>query len=381
MSRTNRQRSTWGCIQRMGTAKYRVRWMGDEGDGTGYRRRSATLHCSRKEARAFLSAKEARHGEERCTPTLGEAHDRWWMPEAVERLQSGDLARNTFDLYAVIWRKHIEPTWGGTQVDAIRPVEVQDWLLTLTRWNAVNAKSLAGAVADRAVLLGLADSNPFRRPYRMPRAVEEREKAVWKLSEVKSAMDALRGTCLEVPAILCGLGSCRVGEACAVRADEVSVSVEANGMRIARVPICRQLVKRNNDIQEALKNPQSVRPVCIPEPWSLRLDEIAKERRANGLHWLNDDGTGQPVPRARIQRQWGAMFRDGKPLSGFTKIPMRNLRNSWETFMRWELNVAPDLIDSMMGHVVPGARGKNYDRPDENAYSSTCAKAYRGEFI
>lgn len=377
MPRRRRLRSTWGSNEDAGNGKRRLRFWADLGDGRGYMRHSITIEGTRRDGGDVLAELRVAHRRDapRTKPaTVRDAYLLWWLPEASERLETGNLAQATYNLYSTMWRLYIEPTWGEKQIDAIRPMDVQEWLLGLTHWNAVNAKSLAGSIAEKAVIMDAAKTNPFRRDYRMPKGGETREKAVWKLETVHSACAALRGTAVEIPAILCGFGSCRVGEASAVRPDEVDLTDEG-GMMVARIPISRQLVKEGV-VKDELKNPQSVRTVCIPEPWSVRVAEIARERMADGLPWLNDDGTGQPVPRMRMQRAWNSQFKEGAALSEYQRIPMRNLRNSWETYMRWELGVAPDIIDSMMGHAGKGVRERHYDRPVADMYAQVCADAF-----
>lgn len=375
------QRSSWGTNEPAARKGYRrLRYWADKRDGRGYRRCSETIRGSKRAGDARLAELRLLHASDTGSPTLGRIYADWWLPEARERLAEGDLAQATFDLYATVWKNTVSPAWAGVAVADIAPLDVQSWLMGLTKWNAVNGKSLAGAVADKAVLLGMIDSNPFKRPYRMPRAGEVRERGIWMLEQVESAAAALEGTALEVPAILAGLASCRVGEACAARADEVTVTTEANGVRVARVPIVRQLVKRGETVTERLKNPQSARTVCVAGRWADRIGEIARLRLSDGLIWLNDEGTGRPVPRSRVQRLWGESFAEGGPLAELPRIPLRNLRNSWETLMRWELRVDPDMIDSMMGHAGKGVRIRNYDRPTEDVYADICARAFAGEF-
>ena len=371
------QRKSWGSNSPAARKGYRrLRYWADLHDGRGYRRCSETVAGGVRAGDRRLAELMTIHADDSGSPTLGRVRADWWLPEAQDRLLSGELALNTYKLYETVWRVSIEPRWGDVPVSDIEPMDVQEWLMTLTKWNAVNGKSHAGAVADKAVLLGMLDSNPFKRPYRMPKTGDVRERGVWTLSQIEDACRALRGTAAEVPAILCGLGSCRVGEACAAVAGEVAVSTEANGVRVARIPITRQLLKQGGGVTDRLKNPQSERTVCVAGEWADRIAEIADERERDGLIWLNDDGTGVPVPRQRLQLFWGRLFNSGRPLAGLPRIPLRNLRNSWETFMRWELKVEPDMIDSMMGHAGKGIRIKHYDRPTEDAYAEVCAEAW-----
>lgn len=371
-------RNDWGSNDSAGRGKRRLRFMADMHDGRGYRRCSKTIRGTRKDGAEELARLWVLHGSDAPSTTIGRAFIEWWLPDARARLEDGDLAKNTFDLYLSIWRNHIEPRWAACEIDAIRPVEVQEWLSGLSKWNAVNCKSLASSIAEFAITMEVASKNPFARKYRMPRAAEERSKAIWDLSQVSESMDRLKGSDLMVPVALCALGSCRVGEGCAVRADEVAATTE-HGMTIARAPIVRQLM-RSGEVSDKLKNKQSVRTVCVPEPWSIWIIEKAERTVRSGLTWLNDDGTGSPVSRSRLKCLWADAFGARGALAGMPRITMQNLRSTWETFMRWELGVDPDIVDSMMGHAGTNIRTKHYDRPLPDVYAETCALAHQGAF-
>lgn len=373
-----KHRSDWGSNEPAGRGKRRLRFMADMHDGRGYRRCSKTIRGTRKDGAAELARLWTVHARDAPSATLGRVYLEWWLPDAEDRLREGDLAQNTFDLYKSLWRNHIEPRWGSVEIDSIRPTDVQEWLLTLSKWNAINCRVLAGSIVEKGITMEVADRNQFARKYRIPRAAEERSKAIWNLSQVSEAMERLKGSELMVSVALCALGSCRVGESCAVRADEVQITME-HGMAVARVPIVRQLM-RTNEISDKLKNKQSERTVCIPEPWSLWIGEKADEVIGRGLTWLNDDGAGYPVSRPRLKSQWADAFASRGALSGLPRVTMQNLRSTWETFMRWELGVDPDMVDSMMGHAGANVRTRHYDRPLPDMYAETCALAHQGAF-
>ena len=69
------------------------------------------------------------------------------------------------------------------------------------------------------------------------------ESAVYTKDEVDIMLENLRGSVLEVPAILMGCGSCRVGEACGAKLDDCR-EVEHNGHLYVVVNIDKQLVER-----------------------------------------------------------------------------------------------------------------------------------------
>lgn len=86
-----RQRSTWGSIARLGRDRYRLRWWEDvDGD---YARRSEVVRGSRRAAERRLAEirasldETAPHGRPRARRrlTVGEAYERWWLPDARDR--------------------------------------------------------------------------------------------------------------------------------------------------------------------------------------------------------------------------------------------------------------------------------------------------------
>jgi hypothetical protein len=56
--------------------------------------------------------------------------------------------------------------------------------------------------------------------------------------------------------------------------------------------------------------------------------------------------------------------------------PFRNLRNSWQTWMRWEVGLPPYYIEPLMGHKVRGVTGQHYDRPTPEVLAAAVARAY-----
>ena len=367
------QRSSWGTNAPAMRKGYRtLRYWANTGDGKGYRRHCLTVRGSKRHGDEVLRDLWKKYSDQCPSATMGRAYEQWWLPEAERRLEAGELAQNTMNLYLSTWRNHIAPRWGNESIDDIRQADVQEWLLSLSKWSASVAKSLASMIVRRAEMMERARRNPFDRSYAMPSKIEKRPKAIWSLEQMARAVSAAEGTVLYIPLVLCGLGSCRLGEGCAVQASEVSLTVE-HGMRVARVPITRQLLK--DGVSDTLKNKQSNRTVCIPEPWSVEVTRIAEENLSSGLHWLNDNGLGRPVSRAAIASAWSRFTVEGQE-----RITMQNLRNSWETFMRWELGVDPDLIDAMMGHAGKSIRTQHYDRPAPDVFAEICALAHQGRF-
>lgn len=374
------QRRSWGSNEPAARKGYRrLRFKADTGDGRGYMRRSKTIRGSKRDGDrelARLRVMYERQREDGPRPTFSQCWEQWYGPELDERLEAGTIRRRTVAVYRNQWANHVKPKWGDTLFTDVRPDDYQRWLLEHKNNQMARLSNvLVGNLVQCAVKHGVKGIEFRMVRYRLPpddRERRERNATVYSLDQVSSLVESLRGTIMEAPAILCGLGSCRVGEACAPSLDDVS-SMEVRGMRIALVRIDKQLSERGRTM-EPVKNEDSVRTVAIAEPWSLRILEIAERNRADGLTYLNDNGLCEPVGRAIIAQRWREFFRDGG--TDLPYLPMQKLRNSWQTFMRWELGIDGDKIDRMMGHAGGDVRAKYYDRPDEMLFAETVADAF-----
>ena len=376
------QRSSWGSNDPARRKGYRrLRFKADTGDGRGYTRHSKTIRGTKRDGDRELARLRVMYEQQReqgPRPTFSQCWEDWYAPELEARLADGTVRRRTVAIYRTQWTKRIRDRWGGTLFTDVDPDEYQKWLLAMpNKQTARLANVTVGNLVQCAVLHGVRGIEFKKVRYRLPKEDTMRKKEnarVYRLGEMARLMEDLRGTITEVPAILCGLGSCRVGEACAPSLADVS-SVDAGGMTVALVRIDKSLSERGRTM-EPVKSDDSVRTVAVPEPWSLRLLEVAGSNRDAGLAYLNDNGHGEPVARALVSQRWREFFRAGR--TELPYLPMQKLRNSWQTVMRWELGVDPDKVDRMMGHAGADVRAIYYDRPDEIVFAETVAKAFSG---
>ena len=359
-----RTRSTWGANEDAGNGRRRLRYWADLHDGRGYTRHSMTIVGSRRDGDETLARLRVEHSQDRPTPTLRQAWEAWYLPELRERVETGDMAPRSLTMYESTWRAHVCPAWGETPVTDIRPLAVQQWLMGMTTECARKSLSLLGRILAKCVMYEVVDHNVAREDYRTPRRAErEHSKDVYTLAELVDALDAVRGTPAYLPAIMSGLASCRPGEALGPLRAEVR-EVEAHGMTLAVVELRRQ-VDRYGHVSERLKTRSSERPVVVPEPWS-------RDVLAVGTEWLCDDGCGEPVGQLVVGRSWETALAE----AGLSPIPFRNLRNTWRTFMRWELGVPEDMVEAMMGHAGRNVGEVHYDRPRAEVFAATVADAW-----
>ena len=374
------QRNSWGSNDPARRKGYRrLRYTADIGDGKGYTRHSKTIKGSRRDGDSELSRLRVMYEDQRESgprPTFAQCWEQWYEPELRARLDNGTIRRRTVNIYRNQWELHISPRWGDVLFTDVDPDEYQKWLLARPNQQMARlANVTVGNLVQCAILHGVKGIEFKKIRYRLPvddRERRERNAMVYSLDQMSELVAAVRGTILEVPAILCGLGSCRVGESCAPTLGDVSETT-VDGMRLALVRIDKQLSERGRTM-EPVKNADSLRTVVIAGPWSDRLLEIAESNRAAGLSYLNDNGLGEPVGRAIISQRWREFFKKGK--TPLPYLPLQKLRNSWQTFMRWELGVDGDKIDRMMGHAGSDVRSRYYDRPDEVVFAETVARAF-----
>ena len=362
-----RARSTWGSNDDAGNGRRRLRYWADLHDGRGYVRHSMTIVGSRRDGDETLARLRVEHSQDRPTPTLRQAWEAWYLPDLMDRHDHGEASASTVSNYVNRWKVHVEPEFGALPVTDIRPLDIQAWLLSgMTASMARASLRLLHQVLDMCVRYEAMDGNPASARYRMPRGVERvRTRDVLTLAETVSAIEAARGTAAYMPAVLCGLASCRVGEAFGPRVDMGEVRrIDVCGMTVAVVDVTRQIDARGHELP-SLKTQHSERPVVVPEPWSADvLDQSGP--------WLCDDGCGGPVSRRAARDAWLAAC----DRAGVSPIPLQNLRNSWRTYMRWELGVPEDMLEAMMGHAGRNIGEMHYDRPREEVFAQTVADAW-----
>ena len=364
-------RSDWGSVTEIDRGKrYRLRWWQETPEG--YKRCSEVVRGTRRDACDRLAEIRLDHSRDAPCPTVGYAYKRWWLPRAEDRLDSGDLARNTFDNYATRWRRDVGPRFGDVPCDGVRPMDIQRWLDPMTQKPAVDSLALLRQVLDLAATYDVVGENVARRRYAMPRRHEDRKDGAYTLAELDAIARAAHGMRSEAAVILMCFGSCRTGESLGVRPSEVS-QARSHGLTLATALIVRQVQSDSSLSPDGvLKNPQSVRTVVVPPPWAARLLRLAADAASRGDAWLCDDGTGRPMCQNRLRIEWSAAVA----AAGLPARQPRSARRSWETYMRWDMRVERSMVEQMMGHALPGVTGAHYDRPDAARFVDVVAEAF-----
>lgn len=334
----------------MGPGKCRIRYMADTGDSRGFTRHSETVYGTRKQADEVIAQRRIEHSQDKPVPTLQRAYETWLIPEMEDKLKRDELRASTHTMYRRYWDCHVRPAFGSLLVSAIKPADIQEWLLGLKKSSANKTLILLKQVLDKCVMFETIQANPAAVSFRMPTAVTERNKEVFASRDLLKAIEAAKGTPAYYIAVLCGIGSCRVGEAMGVKAEDIKPYIY-KGKTLAVKELQRQYSAANT-VEDMLKTGNSKRPVIIPEPWS-------KEFLEAKSGWLIDKGNGKPISQYVMRNIW----HDALVAHDIDIIPLKNLRNSWKTIMRWELKVDADYVERMMGHAGKNVGEIYYDRP------------------
>ena len=368
-----RMRSTFGNVQRIDRDHYRLRWW--ELIGGEYKRRSETVRGTRREAERRLaeiraSLDETARGPRRAVPTVGECYERWALPSMLRQVEEGRCAASTQRMRESSWRTAVAPRWAGVKVTDVRALDIQRWLDSMTEKPAVRALALLRAVLDQAALYEAVEVNVARRAYTMPRAHADSKDGAYSLRELDRIAQAAQGMPCEAAMLLMMFGSARAGESLGVKAEEV-YQLEAHGVRMAVAPIVRQM---GNDgrVTDHLKTAQSARPLIVPEPWGLRVVELAAEALGRSEVWLCDRGDGTPIKQERLRAYWAKACET----AGVEPKQPRAARRSWETYMRWDMGVEQSRIEQMMGHTLGGVTGAHYDKPTAQLFADAVGGAF-----
>lgn len=368
-----KQRRAWGSITEIKRAKkYVLRWP-DPGKKCG--RATETFYGTYRMACDRLDAIHAKVMDDGPAPryaTVGDVYDSYVSAEYSAKLKAGKLKQRSFDLYDRTWRVNIAPRWSDVAMSDVRAIDVQDWLLSLTKSQAKVAVVVLKNVGDAAVRYELAAKNVFREKYISPSKSKQRTKEVYDSAQRESVYrEYVRGTCVEVPYILAAFAGCRTGEALGLRCSEIR-RIERKGHVFAIARIVRRMEQTGYEPMPDgdLKTPESQRTIVVPPPYGQAMLDIAVSKTSIGVEWLADRGDGLPLNRGTLTGRWNKVVPED------ARIPMRNLRASWRTIAEMEWHMPPNLLEMAMGHKLPGVTGKHYMRPSESQFVELFIEEY-----
>ena len=368
------RRRPWGSITEVTRGKkYILRWT--QNTPTGRKRLTRTVYGTYAQANLELERIHVEHSDDKPVPTVRTSWDTWTYPTLQKRLDEGTLSHNSMKAYRSAWKAHVCPRWGDTPVDALRAVDLQEWLLTLTEGQAKAAIKVLRKIYSTVATFIVLPLNPFAPTvtYTMPRRLErERSKDVYTMDEAREVARALHGHPLEGAFMMACFASCRAGESLAVKLTDIELFT-SNETTIATVDVVRQMPHSGLEPlpDGRLKTDRSNRTAIVFPEYAPRLIEIMDERRAFGTEWLTDRGDGLPMDTSRCRNSWNSFCKS----NGIRCIPWQNLRNSWRTIAEMEYRLPWDLTEILMGHKLPGMSGTHYIRPTKEQLVCTYREA------
>lgn len=163
-----KRRDQWGSVtydakRQVGYIRY---WASI--DERGYMRHCKTVHGTRQEVEEERARLLIAHGKEKPVPNVKYVWDTWCLPDLKNLVSNGDMAPLTLRSYEKSWRLYIKPRWATTALDQVRPLQIQQWILTMGASPAEQAISAMSRIMDYAVRYELVQHNPMREKYLMP---------------------------------------------------------------------------------------------------------------------------------------------------------------------------------------------------------------------
>lgn len=369
MARRRRLRDEWGSISYDPVRKVgHIRFWASL-DERGYRRHCVTVRGTRQDVENKRAELMLDHSGDAPCPTLGQVYERWYLPSRERQHLNGDLSAKTMEQDASLWRAHVAPRWKDTPCDQIRPFDVQRWIdSSLAGVTAARAVNQCKRILEFAVRFEFVRSNPMDVRYVLPSksSVRKRDDYAWSLDELCELWrDHAYGKFWEAAFLCAAFGSARVGESLAPLSDDVW-TCERNGVFVAVVPIKAQVSNTTKRIETELKTSWSPRDIVIPGVIGKRVAEIARQ---NAGTYLTSNGVGGFVQQHRLWENWTREL-------GEDVHPFKNLRKSWETYVKWYLRVPADMVERMMGHVGNGVTAHHYDRPETEYFIDVLTEKY-----
>lgn len=356
--RGRKSRSAWGSNDDAGAGRRRLRFYADLHDGRGYTRHSKTIVGTKTDGDEELARLRVQHSHDAPVPTVGEMWERFELPHLKDGVRDGNVAKRTLINYESKWRNYVGPRFADVPCTDVRPIDIQGWLLGMSEASGKICRAVLKVTLDYAVMYDVMQANPADRKFRYGEDTS-RERGTYSPDELLRVWDVVRGSVCEAPFLISAYGGARVGEACGLALDHMAFDGD-----VALVLISDQLTQ-DDDVGAQLKTREkSKRWTGIGGPQAARLREIVGGL-PDGALYLNDRGDGTPVPRWRVRDTWDRLLEG----SDVRRLPMKELRPSFETHMHWDRGVPMEKLAKIMGHTKPTTTFRYYDRPDDSQLS------------
>ena len=287
-----------------------------------------------------------------------------WLPHLETQ---GRLRPRTLRNYRQLMRDHVLPRLGAMELRRVRPAHVQEVLDEMTRAEraartVAHARAAMSAAFSAAVRWQLVTVNPVRateapakKPpdLRVPTAVE-----------LRTLVEAARGTVWEVPIMLAATTGARRGEIAGLR--WANVDLERGRIRIVEAlhRVGRELV------YAPPKTARGVRSIPIPESVveRLRQHRVDQARRLLALgirvgdeHPVADRGDGTPLDPSTFTHAASRVAAR----AGLEGVRLHDLRHAVATLLAATGSSAA-VTSKMLGHASVAFTLQTYTHPDDD---------------
>jgi integrase len=332
----------FGRIRRLPSGRYQARYLGPD----GVDRPAAGTFATKREAGVWLSLKES---ELRRGDWLDPSHGAIpFAKYAADWLGQGQLSPKTSQLYELLLRLHLLPTFGDMPIGDIRQEDVRSWRAERLRSGRQQERPFGPVTVAKAYRLlrailntAVRDKRIRENPCQIRGADKESspERPVLSVPEVYRLADAIESR-YRALVLLATFGNLRWGELASLR--RRNLDLDKRSVRVVEtVYELGQLVKGKP------KSDASVRKIMLPEliipDLRLHLDIYA----APGLDGLVFVGAkGAQLRRSNFSKPWSrALAKAG--LTG--ELHFHDLRHTGNT-LSGEAGASLAELMSRMGH-------------------------------
>lgn len=265
--------------------------------------------------------------EERNSTTFGSVAEKW-QEDNWDRLRFG-----SYRTYAPCLERAIQK-FGKTDIDKLKPIEIQTWLRDLGRTYAfktvANHKSIVSQVCDYAIVnLGIDMYNPCDK-VKMPAGLKKGTRNALSADERTAILSTTKGE--NQLAFLILFTGCRLGEALALQMKDID-------MKNNVVHITKSVAFHGNQpVIQSTKTENGIRDVPLLSPLKDRLKELKLPAEA---YIVSGE---KPMTKSALYRRWDA-FCKAKGIH----IDRHSIRHQYATTL-YEAGIDAKTAQDLLGH-------------------------------
>lgn len=298
----------------------------------GLYRTAITINGKRKwfsgKSRKTVMQKIAMYRIEEKQSLTFEAVAEQWKEDNWDRLRFG-----SYRTYAPALERAIKQ-FGQTDIDKLKPIEIQSWLRELGKTYAFktvsNHKTIVSQICDYAIVnLGVDMFNPCDR-VKMPSGLKKGTRNALSAQERQAILSTTKNE-LQLGFLILFTG-CRLGEALALQMSDID-------MKNNLVHITKSVAFHGNQpVIQSTKTENGIRTVPLLPPLKERLEELKLPKEA-----FICSGE-KPMTKSALYRRWDA-FCKAKNI----KIDRHSIRHQYATTL-YEAGIDAKTAQDLLGH-------------------------------